>query len=274
MSNLLVKDGASASKYIKGSGAGSDGDPFIAEHLVALSPTDNAVLDTIDAAIDEINAKLVTGTVIGDVNLGATDNAVLDAAVATLGATSGAAVITDANGTIQQYLRGLVTLDLVDNAVLDNIAAIGTGWSYAQTLTVTNDVYTAGDAVGGLITITNAARANAGLSMIDSFSLCGVDDLAYEIYFLNADIATPAADNAAFTIVAADEAKVYGAYPIAAAGYLSPTASFMIFTEDNLGLVIKTGAATTSFYAYIKTTVTTTPGTTTLYFKVSGHYLT
>lgn len=31
-----------------------------------------------------------------------------DPAVATLGATSGAAVITDANGTIQQYLRGLV----------------------------------------------------------------------------------------------------------------------------------------------------------------------
>lgn len=31
-----------------------------------------------------------------------------DPAVATLGATSGAAVITDANGTIQQYLRGIV----------------------------------------------------------------------------------------------------------------------------------------------------------------------
>lgn len=31
-----------------------------------------------------------------------------DPAVATLGATSGAAVVTDANGTIQQYLRGLI----------------------------------------------------------------------------------------------------------------------------------------------------------------------
>jgi len=43
-----------------------------------LGATDNAVLDTIDAVLDAINAKLVTGTVIGDVNLGATDNAVLD----------------------------------------------------------------------------------------------------------------------------------------------------------------------------------------------------
>jgi len=47
-----------------------------------LSATDNAVLDTIDAVLDTINAKLVTGTVIGDVNLGATDNAVLDAIAA------------------------------------------------------------------------------------------------------------------------------------------------------------------------------------------------
>jgi hypothetical protein len=46
-----------------------------------LSATDNAVLDTIDAVLDTINAKLVTGTVIGDVNLGATDNAVLDSIV-------------------------------------------------------------------------------------------------------------------------------------------------------------------------------------------------
>ena len=49
-----------------------------------LSATDNAVLDAIDAVLDTINAKLVTGTVIGDVNLGATDNAVLDAIAASL----------------------------------------------------------------------------------------------------------------------------------------------------------------------------------------------
>ena len=51
---------------------------------VNLGATDNAVLDTIDAVLDTINAKLVTGTVIGDVNLGATDNAVLDAIAASV----------------------------------------------------------------------------------------------------------------------------------------------------------------------------------------------
>lgn len=51
-----------------------------------LSAVDNAVLDTIAAkdfatqtTLAAINTKLVGGTVIGDVNLGATDNAVLDA---------------------------------------------------------------------------------------------------------------------------------------------------------------------------------------------------
>jgi hypothetical protein len=60
-----------------------------------LSATDNAVLDTIDAVLDAINAKLVTGTVIGDVNLGATDNAVLDAIAASTAATETAVEIVD-----------------------------------------------------------------------------------------------------------------------------------------------------------------------------------
>lgn len=46
---------------------------------------DTAAIDTATAAI---NAKLVTGTVIGDVNLGATDNAVLDAIVVNTGGPS------------------------------------------------------------------------------------------------------------------------------------------------------------------------------------------
>lgn len=44
-----------------------------------------------------------------------------DPAVATLGATTGAAVVTDANGTIQQYLRGLVKLFIGGVASLINV---------------------------------------------------------------------------------------------------------------------------------------------------------
>lgn len=48
-----------------------------------------------------------------------------DPAVATLGATSGAAVITDATGTIQQYLRGLVKLAITSGSWLTNITQWG-----------------------------------------------------------------------------------------------------------------------------------------------------
>ncbi|RWF44309.1 MAG: hypothetical protein EOS65_02725 [Mesorhizobium sp.] len=41
-----------------------------------------------------------------------------DPAVAALGATSGVAVVTDANGTIQQYLRGLVKLLITSGTVV------------------------------------------------------------------------------------------------------------------------------------------------------------
>ncbi len=79
-----------------------------------LSATDNAVLDTIDAVLDLINAKLVTGTVIGDVNLGATDNAVLDSIVTNQSArsTGGCKVFTsiDLDQTEEDITSGATTI--------------------------------------------------------------------------------------------------------------------------------------------------------------------
>jgi hypothetical protein len=105
-------------KLIEGANGTNDGDisaanPLPIEGTVTanLSATDNAVLDDIDTAIDAINAKLVTGTVIGDVNLGATDNAVLDTIDAAIDAIN-AKLVT---GTV----IGDVNLGATDNAVLD-----------------------------------------------------------------------------------------------------------------------------------------------------------
>lgn len=87
-----------------------------------LSATDNAVLDTIDAVLDTINAKLVTGTVIGDVNLGATDNAVLDNIDASLNnIETDAAAIEVLLGTIDADTGNMATsLGSLDNAVDGN----------------------------------------------------------------------------------------------------------------------------------------------------------
>src|SRR3990167_5132217 len=59
-------------------------------------------------ATDDTRAKItaLSGIVSSDVGLPVTD----PISNAALGVTTGAAVVTDANGTIQQYLRGLVKL--------------------------------------------------------------------------------------------------------------------------------------------------------------------
>lgn len=75
----------------------------------------------------DLDIRALVNTDVVTAELSAVDNAVLDAAVATLGATTGAAVITDANGTIQQYLRGIVKLLITSGTVIlgAGTAAIG-----------------------------------------------------------------------------------------------------------------------------------------------------
>jgi len=80
-----------------------------------LSATDNAVLDTIDAVLDLINAKLVTGTVIGDVNLGATDNTVLDTMVASL---AGTLTVTGGGGGTEYTEDAAAAADPVGTALI------------------------------------------------------------------------------------------------------------------------------------------------------------
>lgn len=62
MANLVVKDGAAASKYLKASGAGDNGDPHIPEHLETNSAAIKAAVETIDNAIagNEMQVDVVT----------------------------------------------------------------------------------------------------------------------------------------------------------------------------------------------------------------------
>ncbi|ESY82452.1 hypothetical protein X740_04445 [Mesorhizobium sp. LNHC221B00] len=75
-----------------------------ASRPVALSNEDFAAIDGIETAIASSNTKLDTL----HTDLATTLVGLLDGLEGILGTTAGAAVITDANGTVQQYLRGLV----------------------------------------------------------------------------------------------------------------------------------------------------------------------
>lgn len=149
----------------------------------------------------------------------------------------------------------------------------GTGFSIPVTLTVTNGAYTIGDVVGGLITLPSMVSANGKRAMVYSITLAGVTAIPYELWFLSADIATPAADNATFTLVAADTALVRGIVPIYASDYFAPASAFNVASLRNVGLQVQAGAATTSLYAYLKATAVTSPGTTQIFLRVEGEML-
>jgi hypothetical protein len=96
-----------------------------------------------------VTATLAAGTaLIGKVGIdqttpGTTDSvsvATAQGAGATVGVTTGAAVVTDANGTIQQYLRGLVKLAITSGSFLVTVASktIYTRQVYGTAQTVFN----------------------------------------------------------------------------------------------------------------------------------------
>lgn len=118
----------------------------------------------------------VDGTVTA--NLGATDNAVLDAMVATLGVTDGAKVITDANGTIQQYLRGLVALaiDATPSPVVltTSSAIVGATMDAGPSWTPAYLHYTSADASGGA-DLTATPTSGQKIVIDDLILSCGAD---------------------------------------------------------------------------------------------------
>jgi|WetSurMetagenome_2_1015567.scaffolds.fasta_scaffold07664_6 hypothetical protein len=77
MANLNVKDGANASKYLKSTGAGTDGDPYIPEHLVTGPLTDaqlraSDVKVSLDSEVVTVSGVIVTGG-LTDTQLRASD---------------------------------------------------------------------------------------------------------------------------------------------------------------------------------------------------------
>jgi len=152
---------------------------------------------------------------------------------------------------------------------------IGGSKSVTATLTVTSGVYTAQDVVGGLITFANAVREDGEECILNSVELIGMTSaITFELWFFNADLATPVADNGAFALAAADQPKVLGVLPLNSTDqYQAGASGVYAFSKGAIGLQMKAGASTRSLYAYLKHTTTTTPGTTTLYLTCQFEYL-
>lgn len=93
-----------------------------------------------------------------------------DPAVSALGATTGAAVITDANGTIQQYLRGLIKLLITAGSAFVSHAAAATGGYSFSHLAAGQATTTVKSGAGTLhsITLNSAATATNVTTIYDN----------------------------------------------------------------------------------------------------------
>lgn len=125
------------------------------------------------------NVTQVAGTaILGKVGIdqttpGTTDSVTVSTAQgagAAIGATSGAAVVTDANGTIQQYLRGLVKLWIAGLAAGSAIIGkVGIDQTSGQNLvkqvrsTTATQSTVAGSASSVTILASNASRLGASV---------------------------------------------------------------------------------------------------------------
>lgn len=82
----------------------------------------------------------------------------------------------------------------------------------------TSLAYVAGDQVGTLLTLANAARASGGTGVITSVLLTNANDVigAYDVVFFRASV-TLASDSSAFSISAADTRSVVAVVPLTSA---------------------------------------------------------
>jgi len=136
---------------------------------VDLGATDNAVLDTIDAVLDTINAKLVTGTDIGDVTI---NNA---AGASAVNIQDGGNTIT-VDGTVAVTNSDITSIktavEILDNAISGNEMQVDVLTMPTVTVTATNlDVQSGG---ADLATSTQAGAIQTAVEILDNATY--VDD--------------------------------------------------------------------------------------------------
>jgi hypothetical protein len=197
----------------------------------------------------------------------------LEAAIsAALGATSGAAVITDANGTVQQYLRGLVKLWITGLAASEaHIGAIGgaiVNVSTEITRPADTTAYAANDVVSNntttttLGTLTNCARVNAGSGYIVGARLA-TDKKSitprFRVHLFNASNPTVAADNVAHKSVYADLSKRIGTFDLAAMATDTTNSDVSAATDWTLRIPFVCAAASRDIFFFLETLDAFTP---------------
>jgi len=105
----------------------------------------------------------------------------------------------------------------------------------SSTPTITTSAYTAKDAVGGLLTFTDAGRGVHGSGVVHAVTIIDKDAESAELVLVLFNQSfTPTADNAAFDPSDADLAKCIGKVKVAATDYQA-------FNDNGIGQVRNVG---------------------------------
>jgi len=174
MANLQVKDAAAATKYIAASGAGTDIDPHVVEHLDSNSAAMLTALQAIQTALELID-NMISGS-----------EAQVDVVSSAL--PSGAATESTL-GAIQTAAEAIQTaVELIDNMIagseaqVDVVAALPVGANQIGSVIVDDIEDGAGDsvmdAVNDAIRVNVVAGSAGGVSHMDDAAFTvGVDDV-------------------------------------------------------------------------------------------------
>jgi hypothetical protein len=129
--------------------------------------------------------------------------------------------------------------------------------------TITAGAYSAGEIVGGELTLTNAMRKVSGTGVLHSLTLFDADNegAAMEVMLFDANPTGTYTDNNTPTWNAADEAKFLGKVSIATGDYITVNAMKMV-CKTGIGLAVSANGSA-DLYAVVIVPGTPTYGTTT-----------
>lgn len=134
---------------------------------------------------------------------------------------------------------------------IGNLSSSGVAVIVTPTVSTT-PAYTAGDAIGGKITIANAVRVSGGVSILQSIHILDRANQkpAGTILIFNADpSAATITDNSAF-VFSTDDLKVVASIPVAAFDYVTIN-SKAVATLRNIGAEVKVASGTTLYAAFV-----------------------
>lgn len=145
-------------------------------------------------------------------------------------------------------------------------AVVGAGGLVTPAITVsTSPAYSAGDSIGGKITLANAVRAAAGITLLQSIQIL---DRANQrptgtILIFSADpAAATITDNAAF-VFSTDDLKVVATVPVNTSDYVQIN-SKAVAQLRNIGAEVKAASGTTLYAAFVVSSTPTFAATTDL----------